>query len=91
MQVTVIDTLGHIRYWGSLWKGPELTGNLRAWVINRDNGIIGGTIVEAIMNTTTSGSQHLGWEQIDASNFATDDDVADAIVDEQAWIAVVSE
>ena len=78
------------RYWGSLWKGPELTGNLRGWVINRDDGVIGSTVTEALINSTTSGVQHLGWEQMDPSTFATDDDVANAILDEEAWIAVVS-
>jgi hypothetical protein len=83
-------TRSHLRYWGSLWKAPELTGNLRAWVINRDDGIIGSTVTGALINSTTSGNAHLGWEQLDPTAFATDGDVADAIVDEQAWIAVVS-
>ncbi|KIM31251.1 hypothetical protein M408DRAFT_327517 [Serendipita vermifera MAFF 305830] len=76
-------------YWGSLWKGPELTGNIHALVINRDDGIIGSTVAGALINSTTSGSQHLGWEEVDPSTFATDEDVAEAIVDEAAWIAVV--
>jgi hypothetical protein len=47
-------------------------------------------VAEALINSTTSGVQHLGWEQLDPSTFATDDDVANAIVDEEAWIAVAS-
>jgi hypothetical protein len=42
------------------------------------------------MATTTSGSTAvLGWQQIDAARFTTDQDILDAVVDEQTWIAVV--
>jgi hypothetical protein len=79
-------------YWGSLWKAPVLTKNLRGWVINRDNDVIGNFMAEAIMNTTTSGSkQVLGWQLMDPSQFSTDDDVANGILDERSWMAVVSE
>jgi hypothetical protein len=68
-----------------------LTKNLRGWVINRDGDVIGNTIAQAIMNTTTSGSkQVLGWQQLDPSSFATDEDVANGVLDERAWIAIVS-
>lgn len=44
------------------------------------------------MNTTTSGSKNvLGWQQLDPSQFPTDDDVAQGVLDERAWLAVVSE
>jgi hypothetical protein len=79
-------------YWGSLWKAPVLTSGLRAWVINRDEGVIGNTLASAIMNTTTSGAKNvLGWQQLDASLFPTDQDVANGVLEERAWLAVVSE
>lgn len=85
-----ISTNSNYSFWGSLWKAPELTGNLRGLVINRDGGIIGTTLSGAIINSTTSGNQHLGWELVDPSVFVTDEDVANAIVEEDAWVAVVS-
>ncbi|KAG8751570.1 hypothetical protein FRC14_007767 [Serendipita sp. 396] len=77
-------------YWGSLWKAPVLTRNLRAWVIDRDGQALGNAVAGAIMNTTTSGiKQTLGWQKLDASMFPTNDDVALGVVDERAWVAVV--
>jgi hypothetical protein len=44
------------------------------------------------MNTTTSGSKNvLGWQQLDPSLFPTDQDVANGVLDERAWLAIVSE
>jgi hypothetical protein len=78
------------RYWGSLWKAPVLTHQLRAWVIDREGGPLGQAVSQAIIATTTSGSKAvLGWEQIDATQFTTDQDIVNAVVDEQTWIAVV--
>jgi hypothetical protein len=78
------------RYWGSLWKASVLTHQLRAWVIDREGGPLGQAVSQAIMATTTSGSTAvLGWQQIDAARFTTDQDILDAVVDEQTWIAVV--
>jgi hypothetical protein len=69
-----------------------LTSGLRAWVINRDGGVIGNTLASAIMNTTTSGAKNvLGWRQLDGDLFPTDEDVANGILDERAWLAVVSQ
>jgi len=78
------------RYWGSLWKAPVLTHQLRAWVIDREGGPLGQAVSQAIIATTTSGSAPaLGWQQIDAAQFTTDEDIINAVVDEQTWIAVV--
>ncbi|KAG8815111.1 hypothetical protein FRC17_000864 [Serendipita sp. 399] len=77
-------------YWGSLWKAPVLTRNLRAWVIDRDGQALGNAVAGAIMNTTTSGiNQTLGWQKMDPSAFPTDEDVALGVVEERAWVAVV--
>jgi hypothetical protein len=78
------------RYWGSLWKAPVLTHQLRAWIIDNEGGPLGQAVSQAIMATTTSGSKAvLGWQQIDAAQFTTRESVIDAVVDERAWIAVV--
>lgn len=78
------------RYWGSLWKAPALTHQLRAWVIDREGGALGQAVSQAIMATTTSGSKAiLGWQQIDATQFTNDEDIINAVVDERTWIAVV--
>ena len=78
------------RYWGSLWKAPTLTHQLRAWVIDREGGPLGQAVSQAIMATTISGSTAaLGWQQVDAAQFTGVEDIVNAVVDEQTWIAVV--
>lgn len=63
---------------------------MRAWVIDRDGGPIGHTVTTAILGSLDTGSkQVLGWQQIDAAAAGSDDDVANAVVDERTWIAVV--
>jgi len=86
-----LHSLIHLsRYWGSLWKAPVLTHQLRAWVIDREGGPLGQAVLQAIIATTTSGSTPvLGWEQVDAAQFTTNEDIINAVVDEQTWIAVV--
>lgn len=44
------------------------------------------------MNTTTSGSKNiLGWVQLPPSDYPTNEDVVNAVLDERTWIAVVGE
>lgn len=64
------------------------------WVINRDgDGALGQAIIQAFeANSRGEGvapKQHLTWTIVDPSQYPTDDDVGNAIVDEQAWAAVV--
>ncbi|KAG9104131.1 hypothetical protein FRC07_009843, partial [Ceratobasidium sp. 392] len=74
-------------YWGSLARSATHAPSLKAWVIDRDGGEIGQAVVQGLIATTQSGTkQHLSWRQIPADQIT---DVGDAIVDEQAWAAVV--
>ncbi|KAG8712219.1 hypothetical protein FRC08_014877 [Ceratobasidium sp. 394] len=74
-------------YWGSLARSARHAPSLKAWVIDRDGGEIGQAVVQGLIATTQTGTkQHLGWRQVPADHVS---DVGDAIVDEQAWAAVV--
>jgi hypothetical protein len=67
-----------------------MTRNLDAWFIDRDGSRIGHALWDAFGNTSASRTQ-LGWNYIDPADIGTNDDVAQAIVAEKAWIAVVGE
>ncbi|CAE6438385.1 unnamed protein product [Rhizoctonia solani] len=72
---------------GSLARSATHAPSLTAWVIDRDGGEIGQSVVQGLLDTTRSGSkQHLGWRQLSANEVS---DVAEAVVDEKAWGAVV--
>ncbi|KAG8700338.1 hypothetical protein FRC11_013024 [Ceratobasidium sp. 423] len=74
-------------YWGSLARTNTHAPSLKMWVMDRDGGEIGQTVVRGLLATTQSGTkQHLGWIQVPGDHV---DNVGDAIVDEQAWGAVV--
>ncbi|KAF8748812.1 hypothetical protein RHS01_10530 [Rhizoctonia solani] len=70
-------------YWGSLARSATHAPSLKAWVIDRDGGEIGQAVVEGLLATT---QQHLGWVQV-AADYV--EDVGEAVLDEQAWGAVV--
>ncbi|KAG8729018.1 hypothetical protein FRC12_021311 [Ceratobasidium sp. 428] len=74
-------------YWGSLAHTGTHAPSLKTWVIDQDGGEVGQAVVQGLLATTQSGTkQHLGWRQIPADQVS---DVGTAIVDEQAWAAVV--
>ncbi|CCO31528.1 Nitrosoguanidine resistance protein SNG1 OS=Saccharomyces cerevisiae (strain ATCC 204508 / S288c) GN=SNG1 PE=1 SV=1 [Rhizoctonia solani AG-1 IB] len=74
-------------YWGSLARSNTHAPSLKAWVMDRDGGEIGQTVVQGLLATTKSGTkQHLGWIQVPGDHV---NNVGDAVVDEQAWGAVV--
>ena len=67
-----------------------MTRNLDAWFIDRDGSRIGHALWESFGNVSTTRPQ-LGWRYVDPADFGTNDDVAQAIIAEKAWIAVVGE
>ncbi|KAG8682107.1 hypothetical protein FRC08_015187, partial [Ceratobasidium sp. 394] len=74
-------------FWGSLARSATHAPSLKTWVVDRDGGEIGQAVVQGLLATTQSGTkQHLGWRQIPADQVG---DVGEAVVDEQAWGAVV--
>ncbi|KAG1750623.1 uncharacterized protein EDB91DRAFT_699039 [Suillus paluster] len=77
-------------YWAALAYSNGLTSNLTAWFIDRDNNSIGHALWAAIDNNTTPG-QKLGWSQVDPTVLGSDDDVMQAVINEQVWLALVVE
>ncbi|QRV98234.1 nitrosoguanidine resistance protein SNG1 [Ceratobasidium sp. AG-Ba] len=74
-------------YWGSLASTADKGPSLKAWIIDRDGGEVGLAVSQGLIATTQRGTkQHLGWQQIAADQIG---DIGAAIVDEQAWAAVV--
>ena len=67
-----------------------MTGNLNAWFIDRDGSRIGHALWNVFGNVSAPG-QHLGWSNINPADIGTNDDLAQAVVAEKAWIAVVGE
>lgn len=65
-----------------------MTGNLEAWFIDHDKAQIGHALWQAFGNTTGDGKQ-LGWTKVNPADVGTDEDIANAIVNERAWVAVV--
>jgi hypothetical protein len=67
-----------------------MTRNLDAWFIDRDGSRIGHALWNVFGNVSAPGPQ-LGWSYIDPVDIGTNDDIAQAVVAERAWIAVVGE
>ncbi|KAG1744774.1 hypothetical protein EDB19DRAFT_1694172 [Suillus lakei] len=76
-------------YWAALAYSDALSSNLTAWFIDRDNDTIGHAIWSGI-NDNTTGLQ-LGWSQVDPAIFASDEDVMQAVINEEVWLALVVE
>ncbi|KZP09237.1 hypothetical protein FIBSPDRAFT_839573 [Athelia psychrophila] len=77
-------------YWGALASQAARTRNLNAWFVDRDDSRLGHALWSTFGNTSASGAQ-LGWTSIDPATAGTDADVAQAVLDEEAWIVVVVE
>ncbi|KAL1681784.1 hypothetical protein EV122DRAFT_287637 [Schizophyllum commune] len=74
-------------YWGALWRIPA--HNLPGWVIDFDGGQVGGTVTNALLQSTQGGSK-ITWTTRSASDFPNGDiDVANSVVNEKIWVAVV--
>ncbi|EGO22942.1 hypothetical protein SERLADRAFT_362324 [Serpula lacrymans var. lacrymans S7.9] len=77
-------------YWGAVADPEDLTSNLSAWFINRDGSQLGNDLWNEINNENGTGPR-LKWSLIDAQVAGTDEDVANAVVDTKAWVALVVE
>ena len=86
----ILIPLLDLRFWGASANAPKLTENLEAWFINRDAARIGNSLWNVFANTTAPG-QYLGWIAVDPVAAGTNMDIANAIVQNQAWVAVVGE
>ncbi|GFZ47651.1 hypothetical protein JCM24511_05397 [Saitozyma sp. JCM 24511] len=71
-------------YWGSLWKSNRYTNKLTVRVINRDSGSIGSFVSSALLNQT-----NLKYFYTSVTEFPTDAEVENDIVEEGAWAAIV--
>jgi hypothetical protein len=63
---------------------------LDAWFIDRDNSRVGHSLWDVFGNASAP-ERRLGWRNIDPADIGTNDDVAGAIIDQKAWIAIVGE
>lgn len=75
-------------FWGALASQAQRTQRLDAWFVDRDGARIGHALWAAFGNASEPGAR-LGWAAVDPAALRTDADVAQAVVDERAWIAVV--
>lgn len=74
-------------YWGSLGSEIKYSPNLRALVINRDNGTIGHGIEKALLDVNSSPPPHPTWVTLPASDFSTHESLQELIEPEQKyWI-----
>ena len=78
-------------YWGSLSSSAQLTDNLTAWLINRDLGLIGESLVAAVHDASTSEPGALGWKIINASRITSDEEVIEAVLNETIWLGVIGD
>lgn len=76
-------------YWGSLSSSAKSTGNLNAWLVNRDQGLIGESLVAAVHDAATTGPGAIGWRIMNSSHIKTDKQVVHAVLDETIWMGVV--
>ncbi|TCD67708.1 hypothetical protein EIP91_012004 [Steccherinum ochraceum] len=73
-------------FWGALSNSSELTSNLEAWFIDRDDSRIGHALWAGIQN---SSGMALGWRVVDPDVAGSDADIIQAVVTDQAWVALV--
>ena len=57
--------------------------------MNRDQARFGNTLENSVQSAPTTGVGALWWRVVNASHFETDEDVAQAVVNERTWLAVV--
>ncbi|KAI1787220.1 hypothetical protein LXA43DRAFT_719015 [Ganoderma leucocontextum] len=75
-------------YWGALANSAKLTGNLEAWFIDRDGARIGQGLTSAVGKYAPPGPR-LNWKFMEPDVVGDDDSVADMVLREQVWVAVV--
>ncbi|KAG6807451.1 hypothetical protein H0H92_007402 [Tricholoma furcatifolium] len=74
-------------YWGSLWKTP--VQNLDGWVIDFDGGLVGQTVVQALISEQVSSSGLVTWNSVPSSQFPGGlNELATAIREEKTFVAV---
>lgn len=66
-----------VLYWGSLWKSNELAHKLNAVVIDRDGGLIGSFISNALLGNIPG--QHITFLSASTSRYPTSESVEKAI------------
>ncbi|KAM5536448.1 hypothetical protein V8D89_009884 [Ganoderma adspersum] len=75
-------------YWGALTNSAKLTGNFEAWFIDRDGARIGQGLTSAVGKYAPPGPR-LNWKFMQPDVVGDDDSVADMVLREQVWVAVV--
>lgn len=70
-------------YWGALWKIPA--HNLQGWVVDFDGSTVGNAVVQGLV----SSSSKVTWTERPSSEFSGPEEVANLVVDEKTWVAIV--
>ncbi|PBK93451.1 hypothetical protein ARMGADRAFT_929201 [Armillaria gallica] len=70
-------------YWGALWKIPA--HNLQGWVVDFDGLAVGNAVVQGLI----SSSSKVTWTERTSREFSGPEEVANLVVDEKTWVAVV--
>ncbi|EGO00742.1 hypothetical protein SERLA73DRAFT_178650 [Serpula lacrymans var. lacrymans S7.3] len=80
-------------YWASLAYNTQLSDHLQVFVIDHDQSTVGNGVVAAVQQAINQRGtvSTLGWTILPSNDTSlpTNDDVFDAIADEQAWAAVL--
>ncbi|PBK93574.1 hypothetical protein ARMGADRAFT_928902 [Armillaria gallica] len=72
-------------YWGALWKVPA--HNFQGWIVDFDGSTVGNAVVQGLLSSPSS---KVSWTERPSSDFSGGAaEVADLVVDQKAWIAVV--
>ncbi|KAK0465933.1 uncharacterized protein EV420DRAFT_1636491 [Desarmillaria tabescens] len=84
LAVTIVMFCVFSIYWGALWKIPA--HNLQGWVVDFDGSTVGNAVVQGLL----SSSSKVSWTERPSSDFSgSAGEVADLVVDQKTWIAVV--
>lgn len=75
-------------FWGSIYKLPEYANRLEGIVVDFDQDVMGQAVIAAFKQNTGQSTQ-LTWTIVDASKYNTPEGVANAIVAQDYWAAVV--
>lgn len=88
--LSLITWTWFVLFWGGYAHTPDRTVNLHGWFVDMDGSDLGAAILNVTkQNIALETKYKISWDIIDAAHFNSYNEIPDAIVDEQAWIAVV--
>lgn len=91
MAITAVAVLGILSiYWGSVWKSSAYTQGLHGIVVDFDEGPLGQAVITAFTGLKGQARQ-ITWTIVDPSHYSDAQAVANDIVTQKHWVAVVGE